>query len=113
MIVLKRLKSYRQREGQEKILEGWFMNLETAIKAVKSLKLSPPDVEIPEMIGFQRGDSFIEFTKLSNGEYQVRYENPYENKCLIGSLSEQKAIDCLCDFFEGKELRWGDELGEY
>jgi len=98
---LKRLKSYRQREGQEEIVEGWFMDLETAIKAVKSLKLSPPDVEIPEMVGFQRGESFIEFTKLSDGEYQVRYENPYENKHMIGSLSEQKAIDCLCDFFEG------------
>ena len=89
------------------------MDLEAAIKAVKSLRLSPSNVEIPEMVGFQRGESFMEFTKLSDGEYQVRYENPYENKHMIGSLSEQKAIDCLCDFFEGKELRWGDELEEY
>jgi len=49
---LKRLKSYRQREGQEEIVEGWFMDLEAAIKAVKSLRLSPSAVEIPEMVGF-------------------------------------------------------------
>lgn len=52
---MRKLKSYRQKEGKEEIVEGSFMDLETAIKAVKSLKLSPPYVEIPEMVGFEGG----------------------------------------------------------
>lgn len=108
-----KLKSYRQREGEEKIVEGWFMDIETAINAVKDLKVSRPESEIPEMIGFQRKNAFIEFTRISDKEFQVRDENHEKDVYLIGTVSEQKAIDCLIDFFEGDDLRWSDELEEY
>jgi hypothetical protein len=108
-----RLKAYRQEEGQEKIREIGHIDLSDAVLAVRQLKISPANVEIPEMVGFQRDRSFIEFTKLANGEYQVRYENPGEKVYLIGSLPEQKAIDCLTDFFKGERPRWCDELEEY
>jgi len=109
---MKILKFYMQKEGKVEVRELGPIDLTDTIEAVKQLRISPVTVEIPEMVGFEERRAFMEFTKLSDGEYQVRYENPYENKHMIGSLSEQKAIDCLCDFFESKE-RWGDELEEY
>ncbi|WP_048086295.1 hypothetical protein [Ferroglobus placidus] len=107
-----KLKFYRQKEGKEEIIEGYPIDLNTAINAVKNLRLSPKEVEIPEMIGFMRERAFIEFTKLTDG-YQVRYENPDTNQYLIGELSEKEAIDCLEDFFEGRDMRWESRLERY
>lgn len=108
-----KIKAYMQKEGDEKIIEIGHIKLPDAVLAVRQLKISPVDVEIPEMVGLQRDKSFIEFTKLADGEYQVRYENPDEKAYLMGRLEEQKAIDCLIDFFKGEQPRWCDELEEY
>ncbi|WP_048152046.1 hypothetical protein [Palaeococcus ferrophilus] len=99
-------------EGKEETQNAYPIDLNRGIDAVRNLWLSPPDAEIPEMIGFVGGRAFIKFTRLPNG-YQVRYESPEEDRYPIGELTEEEAVECLEDFFEGRSPRWENKLGEY
>ena len=107
------LKAYVQHEGDPEVSELGYVDLEGARELVEKLPLSSPLEEIPELVGFERGEGFIEFTRLSADAYLVRMEDRGKEKHLIGELDSKKALECLEDFFMGEELRWEGEMESY
>jgi len=67
-----------------------------------------------EILGFQSSDGgFIEFEKIGDDEYSVRYDDPVNEARAVGVLTYEKAREVLTDFFEGRVPRWIDELEPY
>jgi len=106
-----RITWYIQEEDSPEIEEKGLITLEDAMILVDELEISPETVEVPQMVGFLNQDgSFLEFTRLSEDIYQVRYYDKNYDEDLIGELPIQKAIQCLIDFFNGRRPRWCSEL---
>jgi len=113
---MRQVRWYKQDLGNPTIIEGDYLDLSSAINMLRELKVTigePPD-GIPWLLGFERDDSaFIEFVKTDLEDYDVRYENPRVGESLMGSLKYNEAVNCLKDFYEGRELRWKFKLEPY
>ncbi|MHC1627650.1 MAG: hypothetical protein ACXQTI_02305 [Candidatus Nezhaarchaeales archaeon] len=115
-ILMRQVRWYRQDLGDPTIIEGEHLDLNSAINMLRELEVTvgePPN-GIPWLLGFEGDDgAFIEFVKTGLEDYDVRYENPRVEESLMGSLKYDEAVDCLEDFYEGKELRWKFKLETY
>lgn len=98
------LKLYVQPEGADTTVMLGEATLGAAQLLLRILKVKPPGVEIPAAIGVVApGGRFMEFSRIGEDRYVVRYEDPEEGVSAIGSMSLSRALECLESFFLGKE----------
>jgi len=102
--LMKYLKLYVQPEGADTAAMLGDATLGTVKLLLKVLKVSPPGSEAPASIGVVApGGRFMEFSRIGEDRYVVRYEDPEEGVSAIGSMSLSRALECLESFFQGKE----------
>ena|GEM_PF-5503618 len=106
--VLGRITLYVQPERHEGVIMLCPIELRDAIALLDLVKVSPPEVDIPAMVGFDDPDRdrFIEITPLGGGKYHIRYEDGPRNIEYMEIHSREETVNCLIDFFSGKPPRY-------